>query len=81
MLGLVSRIVSSNLGKLFMMDIGINWGAFVVANHFQTDKFYDLTGKLDYTNINQFDMNLKINHITTLHILKRVKMPNLVPFG
>ena len=53
MLGLVSRIVSSNLGKLFMMDIGINWGAFVVANHFQTDKFYDLTGKLDFTCINR----------------------------
>jgi len=48
MLGLVSTIVSSNLGKLFMMDIGINWGAFVVANHFQTDKFYDLTGSLTF---------------------------------
>ena len=45
MLGMVTKVLSSNLGRLFLMDMGIQWGAFVVANHFQTDKFYDLTGK------------------------------------
>jgi len=48
MLGMVTKVLSSNLGRLFLMDMGIQWGAFVVANHFQTDKFYDLTGSLTF---------------------------------
>jgi len=48
MWGIVSKVVTSNLGKLFLMDMGIQWGAFIVASHFQTDRFYDLTGSLTF---------------------------------
>lgn len=49
MLGMLTKIVTSNMGRLFLMDMGIQWGAFLVANHYQTDKFYDLTGMTPIT--------------------------------
>ena len=30
-----------------MVDIGIQWIAFLFANYFKTEKFYDLTGEID----------------------------------
>ena len=37
---------SSNIGKIFILDIGIQWVAFIFANSLKTEKFYDLTGEL-----------------------------------
>merc|ERR1712209_214182 len=34
--------------KVFAIDMGIQWGAWVVASYFQTEKFYDLTGSATF---------------------------------
>jgi len=39
---------ATNIGKLFALDIGIQWLAFIFANYLKTEKFYDLTGSLTF---------------------------------
>lgn len=39
----------STLSRLAAVDFGIQWGGFVVAALLQTEKFYDLTGLLRFS--------------------------------
>lgn len=41
---ILSSLFSSSIGKIFLIDIGIQWVGWVVAVAFKTEKFYDLTG-------------------------------------
>ena len=35
----------NNFVNIFAIDMGIQWVAWGAASYFQTEKFYDLTGK------------------------------------
>ena len=41
-------IFDNNYLKIFAIDMGIQWTAWGVASFFQTEKFYDITGKLRF---------------------------------
>lgn len=41
-------LASSTMTKLALVDFGIQWTAFAIANFLQTEKFYDLTGSSTY---------------------------------
>jgi len=49
---------STNLGQIFMVDIGIQWIAFLFANYFKTEKFYDLTGSITFITSMYLSYNL-----------------------
>ena len=40
----------NNFVNIFAIDMGIQWVAWGVASYFQTEKFYDLTGKYFFVN-------------------------------
>ena len=44
MLELLHSVLSSPIGRIFVIDIGIQWAGWIVAVIFKTEKFYDLTG-------------------------------------
>ena len=41
---MLGEFFTTTIGKLLVIDVVIQWVAFVVANHYKTEKFYDLTG-------------------------------------
>ncbi len=45
MLGFVVDFATSYYGKLFLVDMGIQWVGWIFATVFKTEKFYDLTGE------------------------------------
>ena len=45
MLQYLLDIATSYYGKLFILDMGIQWVGFLFATKFKTEKFYDLTGE------------------------------------
>jgi hypothetical protein len=44
MLGYILDMATSYYGKLFLVDMGIQWVGWIIATIFKTEKFYDLTG-------------------------------------
>ncbi len=44
MLNFIVDLATSYYGKLFMVDMGIQWAGWIIATIFKTEKFYDLTG-------------------------------------
>ena len=44
MIEVITNIFGSSLGKIFLIDIGIQWVGWAFAVAFKTEKFYDLTG-------------------------------------
>ena len=44
MLEIISNVFGSSIGKIFLIDIGIQWVGWAFAVAFKTEKFYDLTG-------------------------------------
>ena len=51
MLSVVTNFFAGNIGKILVFDIVVQWPAFIVANYFKTEKFYDLTGVIFQCNI------------------------------
>jgi hypothetical protein len=45
MLGSILDMATSYYGKLFLVDMGIQWVGWIIATIFKTEKFYDLTGQ------------------------------------
>ena len=45
MIEVITNVFGSSLGKIFLIDIGIQWVGWAFAVAFKTEKFYDLTGK------------------------------------
>ena len=45
MLEVFTNVLGSSIGKIFLVDIGIQWVGWAFAVYFKTEKFYDLTGK------------------------------------
>ena len=46
MIEVITNIFGSSIGKIFLIDIGIQWVGWAFAVAFKTEKFYDLTGKI-----------------------------------
>ena len=44
MMEILSTIFGSSMGRIFLIDIGIQWVGWIFAVAFKTEKFYDLTG-------------------------------------
>ena len=44
MFGYIVDLATSYYGKLFLVDMGIQWVGWIFATVFKTEKFYDLTG-------------------------------------
>ena len=44
MFGYIVDLATSYYGKLFLVDMGIQWVGWIFATIFKTEKFYDLTG-------------------------------------
>ena len=58
MLEFVVDFATSYYGKLFLVDMGIQWIGWIFATAFRTEKFYDLTGEsnLPFISIVQADL-------------------------
>jgi hypothetical protein len=54
MWNLMIDMATSYYGKLFLVDMGIQWIGWVFATAFKTEKFYDITGKKISTSLDQF---------------------------
>ena len=48
MIEVITNIFGSSIGKIFLIDIGIQWVGWAFAVAFKTEKFYDLTGEFSY---------------------------------
>ena len=48
MIEVITNIFGSSIGKIFLIDIGIQWVGWAFAVAFKTEKFYDLTGNFPY---------------------------------
>ena len=48
MIEVITNIFGSSIGKIFLIDIGIQWVGWAFAVAFKTEKFYDLTGNFLY---------------------------------
>jgi len=46
MLSTIVSVANSYYGKLFILDMGIQWVGWLFAITFKTEKFYDITGNL-----------------------------------
>lgn len=42
-------VKETSLVGTLLLDFGINWGAWIIASIFQTEKFYDLVGTFSFT--------------------------------
>ncbi len=41
----LTSLATSYYGKLFAIDMGVQWVGWLLAVTFKTEKFYDLTGE------------------------------------
>jgi len=48
MIEVITNIFGSSIGKIFLIDIGIQWVGWAFAVAFKTEKFYDLTGSVTF---------------------------------
>ena len=45
---MLGEFFATTIGKLLVIDVVIQWAAFLVANYYKTEKFYDLTGTTNH---------------------------------
>jgi len=71
MLGYIVDMATSYYGKLFLVNMGIQWAGWIFATSFKTEKFYDITGKMELLE-HKFNMGVLYDKYYKSHNLAKI---------